>query len=151
MGQHYSAAYNKGGDAVFHAVTSRVPIKESMNILVGTVVDNKIVINPPKMNILNDLMDVLEAQYKGVLAIDMNHCVFFMDKAGILDFSTIFPLIVFIPLKDNTIETMYEESAREVKLDPEGYTKHTEDLYTQIDSFMANAYTAHIKKSPFGK
>ena len=96
-------------------------------------------------------MDVLEAQYKGVLAIDMNHCVFFMDKAGILDFSTIFPLIVFIPLKDNTIETMYEESAREVKLDPEGYTKHTEDLYTQIDSFMANAYTAHIKKSPFGK
>lgn len=151
MGQHYSTAYNKGGDAVFHAVTSRVPIKESMNILVGTVVDNKVVISPPKMNILNDLMDVLEAQYKGVLAIDMNHCVFFMDKAGILDFSTMFPLIVFIPLKANAIESMYEELYRDVKLDPEGYTKHTEDLYIQIDSFMANAYTAHIKKLPFGR
>jgi hypothetical protein len=151
MGQHYSTAYNKGGDAVFCAVTSREPIKESMNILVGTIVDNKIVIKPPKMNILNDLMDVLEAQYKGVLAIDMNHCVFFMDKAGIMDFSTMFPLIVFIPLKDNTIESMYEESAREVKLDPEGYTKHTEDLYTQIDAFMANAYSSHSKKLPFGR
>ena len=132
-------------------MTSRVPIKESMNILVGTVVDNKVVISPPKMNILNDLMDVLEAQYKGVLAIDMNHCVFFMDKAGILDFSTMFPLIVFIPLKANAIESMYEELYRDVKLDPEGYTKHTEDLYIQIDSFMANAYTAHIKKLPFGR
>ena len=151
MGQHYSKAYNNGGDAIFCATTTNTDIKESMNILVGTIIDNKVVIKPPKQNILMDLMDVLEAQYKGVLAVDMNHCVFFMDKAGILDFSTMFPLIVFIPLKNNTIESMYEELARDVKVDPDRYTKNTEDLYTQIDSFMANAYSSHSKKLPFGR
>ena len=149
MGQHYSKAYNNGGDAIFCATTTNSPIKESMNILVGTIIDNKVVIKPPKTNILMDLMDVLEAQYKGVLAVDMNHCVFFMDKAGILDFSSMFTLIVFIPLKNNTIESMYEELARDVKVDPEGYTTHTEDLYTQIDAFMANAYIPHSKNPPF--
>lgn len=145
MGQNYSAAYNKGGDAVFYAVTTRMPIKESMNIVVGTLVDNELIIKPPKINILEDLMDVLEAQYKGVVAIDMNHCLFFMDKAGILDFSSMFPLIVFIPLKENRIETMYEELAREVKIDPEGYTEMTELLYTQIDTYMADAYASKKK------
>ena len=139
MGQYYSTAYEAGGTAVFYGVTTRLPIKDSMNILVGTYEENELSIKPPRQNILEDLMSVLEAQYGGILAVDLNHCIFFMDKAGILDFAKIFPLIVFIPLKDNRIEAMYKELARNVKEDPDAFTQITEQLYSQMDSFLATA------------
>jgi len=139
MGQYYSTAYETGGTAVFYGVTTRLPIKESMNILVGTYEGDELNIKPPRQNILEDLMSVLEAQYGGILAVDLNHCIFFMDKAGILDFSKLFPLIVFIPLKNNRIEQMYKELARNVKQDPDAFTQSTEQLYNQMDRYLANA------------
>ena len=139
MGQYYSTAYETGGTAVFYGVTTRLPIKESMNILVGTYEGDELNIKPPRQNILEDLMSVLEAQYGGILAVDLNHCIFFMDKAGILDFSKLFPLIVFIPLKNNRIEQMYKELARNVKQDHDAFTQSTEQLYNQMDRYLANA------------
>jgi hypothetical protein len=139
MGQYYSTAYEAGGTAVFYGVTTRLPIKESMNILVGTYEDTELNIKPPRQNILEDLMTVLEAQYGGILAVDLNHCIFFMDKAGILDFSKLFPLIVFIPLKDNRIEAMYKELSRNIKEDPDAFTQTTQQLYREMDRFLATA------------
>jgi hypothetical protein len=139
MGQYYSTAYEAGGTAVFYGVTTRLPIKDSMNILVGTYEGEELTIKPPRQNILEDLMTVLEAQYGGILAVDLNHCIFFMDKAGILDFAKIFPLIVFIPLKDNRIEAMYKELSRNTKEDPDAFTQTTQQLYSQMDRFLATA------------
>lgn len=138
MGQYYSTAYESGGTAVFYGVTTRLPIKDSMNILVGTYEDDELNIKPPRQNILEDLMSILESQYGGILAVDLNHCIFFMDKAGILDFAKIFPLIVFVPLKENRIEGMYKELASNVKEDPDAFTHITEELYSQMDRFLAN-------------
>ena len=155
MGQQYSRVYNKGGDSLFYTVTSRVSIKQSMNLLVGTVIDNKVVIKPPKMNILEDLMDILEAQYKGIFAIDLNHCMLFMDKKGILEFSQVMPLIVFIPMKENKIETLYEELIRLEKKNPEEFDRLTNTIYEQVDVIMADiieenkpAYNLRSKRSP---
>jgi hypothetical protein len=139
MGQYYSTAYEAGGTAVFYGVTTRLPIKDSMNILVGTYEGEELTIKPPRQNILEDLMSILEAQYGGILAVDLNHCIFFMDKAGILDFAKIFPLIVFIPLKDNRIEAMYKELSRNTKEDPDAFTQTTQQLYSQMDRFLATA------------
>jgi hypothetical protein len=139
MGQYYSTAYETGGTAVFYGVTTRLPIKDSMNILVGTYECEELTIKPPRQNILEDLMSILEAQYGGILAVDLNHCIFFMDKVGILDFAKIFPLIVFIPLKDNHIEAMYKELSRNTKEDPDTFTQVTEQLYSQMDRFLAIA------------
>jgi hypothetical protein len=139
MGQYYSTAYETGGTAVFYGVTTRLPIKDSMNILVGTYECEELTIKPPRQNILEDLMSILEAQYGGILAVDLNHCIFFMDKVGILDFAKIFPLIVFIPLKENRIEAMYKELSRNTKEDPDTFTQVTEQLYSQMDRFLAIA------------
>lgn len=139
MGQYYSTAYEAGGTAVFYGVTTRLPIKDSMNILVGTYEADELNIKPPRQNILEDLMTVLEAQYGGILAVDLNHCIFFMDKAGILDFAKIFSLVIFIPLKDNRIEAMYKELARNVKEDPDAFTYISKQLYSHMDRYLANA------------
>lgn len=147
--------YNRGGDSLFYTVTTRLPIKHSMNLLVGTVIDNKVVIKPPKMNLLEELMDILELQYKGIFAIDLNHCMLFMDKKGILEFSQVLPIIVFIPMKDNKIETLYEELIRVEKQNPEEFSRLTDNIYEQVDTIMTEVieenkplYNLRSKLSP---
>jgi len=122
-----------GISPTFDATTRRIPIRRDMPLLVGCIFNEEVHLRPPRPAVLDDFMTILEKQRGGVIGIDMNHCIYFMDKAGLMTLSEMFPIIIFIPTEGDSIEYLYSEVSSEVKKDAANYEAVCERIYTMID------------------
>jgi len=125
-----------GINPVFDATTKRLPLKEDMTMIVGCVYNDEVQLRPPRQNVLDDFMNILEKKHGGVIGIDMNHCIYFMDKAGLVNLSEMFPIIIFIPSEGDCIEYLYKEVSQEEKKDEAKYAATCEHIYAMIDTFV---------------
>ena len=121
---------------VFDAVSKRIPLKFGMNLFVGCVYNDTVILRAPKQNVLDDFLKINEAKYGGVIGIDFNHCIYFMDRMGLLNLSEMIPMIVFIPHNDDCIAYLYKEVSTETKTDNDKYSATCESIYAMIQDFV---------------
>jgi hypothetical protein len=79
-------------------------------------------------------MKILEHRYGGVLAMDLNHCIYFLEAAGIMNISKMFTILVFIPSRGDCIDYLYTEISKPIP--EEGKYKSTcSTLYEMLDKW----------------
>ena len=118
---------------MFDAVTQRIPVREA-SLLVGCIHDGALHVRMPRINILEDFMKILEHRYGGVFAMDLNHCIYFLETNGILNLSKLFTILVFIPSRGDSIDYLYTEISKP-KREEEKYESTCGTVYELLDKW----------------
>lgn len=122
---------------MFDAVTQRLPVRADASLFVGCVNDGVLHVRMPRINILEDFMKILEHRYGGVLAMDLNHCIYFLESAGIKNISKLFTILVFIPSRGDCIDYLYTEITK-LMPEEEKYKSTCSTLYEMLDHWQQN-------------
>jgi hypothetical protein len=119
---------------IFDVVTQRIPVRDA-SLLVGCIHDGELHVRMPRRNILEDFMNILTHRYGGILAMDLNHCIYFLETQGILNLSKLFTILVFIPTRGDCIDYLYTEISKP-KREEEKYESMCHHVYEMLDKWI---------------
>ena len=120
---------------MFDAVTQRLPVRADVPLFVGCVHDGVLHVRMPRMNILTDFMKILEHRYGGILAMDLNHCIYFLEATGIMNISKLCPILVFIPSRGDCIDYLCTEISKPSP-EEEKYKSTCSLVYEMLDQWI---------------